>query len=73
MSTDDFSQLIEAVWCMYASITYAIIGSDNDLSPDRCQAIIWTNDGILLIWPLETNLSEISIEIHPFQFKERHL
>ena len=29
-----------------------IIGSDNDLSPGRRQAIIWTNDGILLIGPL---------------------
>ena len=27
------------------------IGSDNGLSPDRRQAIIWTNDGILLIRP----------------------
>ena len=26
-----------------------IIGSDNGLSPGRCQAIIWTNAGILLI------------------------
>ena len=25
-----------------------IIGSDNGLSPGRCQAIIWTNPGILL-------------------------
>ena len=32
-----------------------IIGSDNGLSPDRRQAIIWTNAGILLIGPLETN------------------
>ena len=28
-----------------------IIGSDNGLAPDRHQAIIWTNDGILLIGP----------------------
>ena len=28
-----------------------IIGSDNGLSPDRRQAIIWTNAGILLIGP----------------------
>ena len=40
-----------------------IIGPDNDLSPDRRQAIIWTNAGILLIGPLATNLSEILIEI----------
>ena len=43
-----------------------IIGSDNGLAPGRHQAIIWTNDGILLIWPLRTNSSEISIEIHIF-------
>ena len=36
-----------------------IIGSDNGLSPGRRQAIIWTNAGILLIWPLGTNFSEI--------------
>ena len=36
-----------------------IIGSDNVLSPGRCQAIIWTNAGILLIRALGTNVSEI--------------
>ena len=41
-----------------------IIGSDNGLSPSRRQAIIWTNPGILLIRPLETNFSENPIEIH---------
>ena len=51
----------------------AIIGSDNGLSPDRRQPIIWTNDGILLIGPLETNFSEILIEIHTFSFKKMHL
>ena len=34
------------------------IGSDNGLSPDRSQTIIWTNTGILLIGPLGTNLNE---------------
>ena len=34
-----------------------IIGSDNGLLPGRRQAIIWTNDGILLIPPLGTNFS----------------
>ena len=28
-----------------------IIGCDNGLSPAWCRAIIWTNAGILLIWP----------------------
>ena len=36
-----------------------IIGSDNGLLPGRRQAIIWTNDGMLLIGPLGTNCSEI--------------
>ena len=47
-----------------------IIGSDNGLSPDQRQAIIWTNDGIVLIGPLGTNFSEISIEILTFSFKK---
>ena len=50
-----------------------IIGSDNGLSPERHQAIIWTNAGILLIRPLGTNSSEILIEIHTFSFKNIHL
>ena len=44
----------------------ATIGSDNGLSPGRRQAIIWTNDVILLIGALG---SEISIEIQTFPFK----
>ena len=39
-----------------------IIGSDNGLSPDRRQVIIWTNPGLLLIGPLGT-----------FSFKKMHL
>ena len=35
-----------------------IIGSYNGLSPGRRQAIIWTNDGILLFEPLGTNFNE---------------
>ena len=50
-----------------------IIGSDNGLSPGRRQAIIWTNAGILLIGPLGTNFSEISIAIETFSFKKMHL
>ena len=51
----------------------AIIGSDNGLSPDRRQAIIWTNDGILLIGTLGTNFSEILIENRIFSFKKMGL
>ena len=43
-----------------------IIGSDNGLSPEQRQAIIWTNAGILLIGPLGINFSEILIEIQTF-------
>ena len=50
-----------------------IIGSDNGLSPDRRQAIIWTNAGLLLIGPWGTNFSEILIEIHTFSFKKIRL
>ena len=49
------------------------IGSDNGLSPDRHQAIIWTNAGKLLIGPLVTNFSEILIEIYTFSFSKMHL
>ena len=39
-----------------------IIGSDNGLSPRRCQAIIWTSAGILLIgpWFAYANMDEIT-------------
>ena len=47
-----------------------IIVSDNGLSPGWRQAIIWTNDGILLIRPLRTNFSEILIEFYTFSFKK---
>ena len=47
-----------------------IIGSDNGLSPDRRQAIIWTNAGLLLIGPSGTNFSEILIEILTFSFRK---
>ena len=60
--------LLEALthWGRVTHICFSkltIIGSDNGLSPGRRQAIIWTSDGILLIGPLGTNLSEVLIEI----------
>ena len=50
-----------------------IIGSNNGLSPGWRQAIIWTNDGQLLIGPLGTNFSEILIEILTFSIKKMRL
>ena len=66
------NQLNEAEWRKYASPTYAIIGSDNGLSPGRRQPIIWTNAGILLIEPLGRNFSEILIAIYTFSFTKIH-
>ena len=43
------------------------IGSNNGLSPGRRQTIIWTNVGILLIWPLtlwKTSVKCLSKFIH---------
>ena len=61
-------------WVMHICIdNLAIIDSDNGLVPGWCQAIIWTNAGVLLIGPLGTNFSEILIEIHTFSFKKMHL
>ena len=50
-----------------------IIGSDNGLSPDRRQAIIWTNAGLLSIEPLQTYFSENLIKIQPFSLKKMHV
>ena len=51
-----------------------IIGSDNGLSPDRRQAIICTNAGILLIGPLgTTNFRENLIGFQTFSFYKMHL
>ena len=49
-----------------------IIGSDDGFSPGRRQAIIYNNAGLLLIWRLGINLSEIVITIYTFSFKRMH-
>ena len=43
---------------------FTTIGSDDGLLSVYCQAIIWTNAGILLIESLGTQFSEIVIKIH---------
>ena len=66
-------------WTHWSQVTHirvgklSIIGSDNGLSPDLRQAIIWTNAGILLIWPYGTNFSEILIKILTFSFTKMSL
>ena len=57
------------IWVSKLTIT----DSDNGLLPGRCQAIIWTNAGILLMGPLRIHFNEILIEIHIFSFTKMHL
>ena len=50
-----------------------IIGSDNGLSPDLRQAIIWTNARLLSIEPLGTYFNENLIKIQQFSLKKMHV
>ena len=49
------------------------ISSDNDLSPGRRQAIIWTNAGILFTGPLIISFRKMLLEINTFSFTKMHL
>ena len=70
----DVSLLIHWGWVTYVGVSkLTIIGSDNGLSPGQHQAIILTKAGILLIGPLGTIFSKISIKTHIFSFKKIHL
>ena len=55
---------------IYVKVNLAIIGSNNGLTPVHCQAIIWTNAGLLLSRPWETNFSEIWVKIWQFSYKK---
>ena len=55
------------------SDAYVCVNSLGYQTPNRRQAIIRTNAGILLIRYFETNVREILIEIHIFSFKKRRL
>ena len=57
---------------MYVS-KLATSGLDKGLSPGRCQAIIWTNGGMLLIRTSEPNFNEILIGINTFSFMKMPL
>ena len=61
-------------WATHICVSkLTIIASDNGLSPDRRQAIIWNNAGILSIGLLWANFIEILIEILTFSFKKMRL
>ena len=51
----------------------SIIGSDNGLSPDRRQAIIWTNAGLLSIGPLRIYFNDNFFRIQQFSLKKMHV
>ena len=58
---------------IYASVRLPIIGSDNGLSPDRRQAIIWSNADVLQIGPLGAKFNKIWKKIITFSFKKMRL
>ena len=60
----------EGEWGIYAPVNYAVIGSDNGLSPFRRLAITWNGDRLLLIGPLGTYLSKICIGIKDFHSRK---
>ena len=66
-------QIVTGVTSVVGVPSTHLVVSDNGLLPGRCQAIIWTSVGILLIGPLGTNFSEMLIEIPTFSFKKIHL
>ena len=74
-----FSAIVCVISTHWGRVTHICVGkltiidSDNGLSPGRRQAIIWTNDGTMLIRTLGTNFSEILSDVHSFSFKEMHL
>ena len=61
-------------WVTYICVgNLATFGLDNGLSPGWCQAIIWSNAGILLIEPLRMKFREIFITIITFSFMKMFL
>ena len=56
-----------------ASVKLTIIVSDNGLSPDRHQAVLWTNAAILSIAHWEIYLSGFILKLHKFLLMEMHL
>ena len=64
---------VTQLWCLthWGRVTHICVSKLTIIG--RRQAIIWTNDGILLIGSLGTNFSEILVEIITFSFKKMHL
>ena len=69
----DFASFLVVLQIILAdSYIYIRQGASSDIMAIRRQAIIWTNAGVSLIGPLETNFSEIFVEMYTFSFKKMH-
>ena len=67
------SELAHLPWCrICASMKWVNLGSGNGLSPNRRQAITWTNADLLSTGPFGTNDSVIWIEMQSFSFIKMH-
>ena len=62
-------------WCLvsYVCVKYVIIDSGNGLSPLRRHGITSTNDDLVPIGPLVTNLNEIQIKTQRTSVTKMHL
>ena len=61
-------------WAMHICFSrLTIIGSNIGLLSGQCQAIIWNNNGLLLIVTLGSNFNEILIEMYIFSLWKMHL
>ena len=70
----DIHVLTHWSWVTHICIgNLTIIGSENGFPPGWRQAIIWTNDWILLIKSFGTNFSDIFNKIYIFLFRKMHL
>ena len=51
----------------YISVNLVVICLGNGLSLVQCQATTWSNNDLLLVEPLETNLGEMWMEKNTFK------
>ena len=68
-----FDQRISPSCHIYVSVNWVSIGSVNDMTPKRRQAVTWTNADLLSITSLGTHFSENWIEILISSFKKMRL
>ena len=67
---EENTYLIQAKWQRYASVTKAVVGSDNGFLLEWCPAINWANPSMLSIGPSETNPVKIEISCNIFHWRK---